>query len=88
MKITFAALLFAGASFASAAPALAEPLVVKPLIDVRLRYEHVDQDGLPREADAVTARIRAGAEFASGDWSLLAEGEATGGAERTLRQRA
>ena len=60
-----------------AAPAFAQPLSVKPIIDTRLRTEHVDQSGLDRDADAVTARIRAGAIFSSGDWSLLAEGEAT-----------
>lgn len=63
-----------------AAPAAAEPLSeveLKPLLDVRLRYAHVDQDRLARNADAVTARGRAGAEIASGDWSLLAEGEGT-----------
>lgn len=60
-----------------AAPAFAQPLSVKPIIDTRLRTEHVDQSGSDRDADAVTARIRAGAIFSSGDWSLLAEGEAT-----------
>ena len=67
------AALLAGA----AAPTLAQPLSVKPMIDTRLRYEHVDQQGFDRDADAVTARIRAGAELSLDDWSLLAEGEAT-----------
>lgn len=56
---------------------MAEPLSVKPLIDARLRYEAVDQAGLSKDAEALTARLRAGAEFTSGDWSLLAEGEGT-----------
>ncbi|MEO6113409.1 MAG: hypothetical protein ABIP07_03035 [Sphingomicrobium sp.] len=72
----FAALLVGGL-LGSATPALAQPLSVKPMIDTRLRYEHVDQQGFDRDAAAVTARIRAGAEFTSGDWSLLSEGEAT-----------
>ena len=60
-----------------AAPGFAQQLSVKPIIDTRLRYEHVDQDGFSRNADAVTARLRAGAELAVDDWSLLADGEAT-----------
>jgi hypothetical protein len=60
-----------------ATPALADPLTLKPLIDARLRYEQVEQDGLPRDADAVTARVRAGIEAKSGDWAVLIESEAT-----------
>ena len=72
MRFACVAVLLAGA----AAPAFAEPLSVKPIIDTRLRYEYVDQD-FDRDADAVTARLRAGAIFSSGDWTLLAESEAT-----------
>lgn len=60
-----------------ASPALADPVKFKPLADARLRYEGVDQDGLPRDASAITARLRGGFEATSGDWSLLAEGEGT-----------
>lgn len=49
----------------------------KPLADVRLRYEFVDQDGPARNANAVTARARTGFELGAGQWSLLAESEAT-----------
>lgn len=63
------------AALAAPAPALGQEL--KPLADMRLRYEHVDQEGLPDEADALTYRIRAGAELKWSDWSLLAEGEGT-----------
>ncbi|PSJ42080.1 alginate export family protein [Allosphingosinicella deserti] len=59
------------------AAAAAEPVTVKPIFDARIRYEHVDQDGLAREADALTTRLRTGAEVASGPWSMLIEGEAT-----------
>jgi hypothetical protein len=63
---------------APAAPATAaEPIRVTPLVDIRLRYEHVEQDGLPRDADALTARLRAGAQAVSGPWSVLVEGEFT-----------
>lgn len=60
-----------------ATPALADPLTLKPFVDARLRYEQVEQDGLPRDADAVTARVRAGIEAKSGDWAVLIESEAT-----------
>lgn len=63
--------------FAGATPAMAKDFEFKPLIDTRLRYESVDQDGLVRDADAVTARMRAGFELKEGDFSFLAEAEAT-----------
>lgn len=59
-----------------ASPAVAEQLA--PIADARLRYEHVDQEGFTDEADALTFRIRAGAELKAKDWSLLAEAEGTG----------
>lgn len=66
------------AAFAAlAAPATAEAQEIKPLFDARARWENVDQDGLSRRASAATFRLRAGAELAVEDWSLLAEGEAT-----------
>lgn len=49
----------------------------KPIVDFRLRYENVDQDGISKEADAVTARLRAGLQLTAGDFSFLAEGEGT-----------
>lgn len=60
-----------------AAPAAAAPLTFKPLIDARLRYENVDQTGIAKEADAVTARVRAGYELSSGPFAFLAEAEGT-----------
>ncbi|HET9460225.1 MAG TPA: alginate export family protein [Sphingomicrobium sp.] len=71
-------------SLAAASPALAaEPaksgdpggFTIKPLIDTRLRYESVDQGAL--DADALTLRVRAGAEAKFGPFSLIAEGEGT-----------
>jgi hypothetical protein len=58
-------------------PALADPVILKPLVDARLRYEHVDQDPLVHDADALTMRIRSGVEAKAGDFTLLAESEAT-----------
>ena len=58
-------------------PAAAQAQEIKPLLDARLRFENVDQHGFSPKADAATFRLRAGAEIAMKDWSLLAEGEAT-----------
>ena len=69
------------ASIALAGPALAgsreesAKLQIKPILDARLRYETVDQGTL--DAEAVTLRLRAGAEAKLGNFSLLAEGEGT-----------
>jgi hypothetical protein len=73
------------APIALAHPALAAPgdpvkigggLSLDPIVDARLRYEHVDTPTL--EADAVTMRIRAGAELKHiSGLSLLAEAEGT-----------
>ena len=60
-----------------AIPVTATAGSIKPIIDARLRYEHVDQDGVPLDAHAVTMRARFGMEASSGDFSLLAEGEGT-----------
>lgn len=62
---------------AIASPLMAEPIKFKPLIDTRLRYENVDQTGIAREADAITARVRAGYELSTGPFSFLAEAEGT-----------
>jgi hypothetical protein len=60
---------------ATAMPAAAQDVTLKPLVDARLRYETVDQDGLPRDADAVTMRIRSGVEADAGAWSALVEAQ-------------
>lgn len=59
------------------APASAQPLAFKPLIDARLRYEHVEQAPIVREAEALTMRVRAGGELSNKSWSFLAEAEGT-----------
>jgi hypothetical protein len=48
---------------------------LRPILDARVRYENVDQPAL--EGDALTLRLRAGAEARLGRFSLLAEGETT-----------
>ena len=65
------------AVLAAAGPACAEDLTLTPLVDGRLRYEHVDQDGLSKNAEALTLRLRAGVQASSGHWSALVEGEGT-----------
>jgi len=64
------AVLLAGA-------ASAQTISIKPLVDLRLRYENVDQGGLSKHADALTFRMRPTVAATFGDWSALAEGEAT-----------
>ncbi|MDT9599891.1 alginate export family protein [Sphingosinicella rhizophila] len=72
-----AAILASATGTAAAAQEAGAPdrVQLKPILDTRLRYESVDQPGL--DADALTLRMRAGAEVRLGSFSLLAEGEAT-----------
>ena len=53
----------------------AQEIAVKPLLDARLRYETTQQDGLPRDAEALTLRVRPGVQLTKGGWSALVEGE-------------
>ncbi|RYD54564.1 MAG: hypothetical protein EOP60_07305 [Sphingomonadales bacterium] len=71
----YAPVLLAG--LAAAGSAHAQDVTIKPSADVRLRYEHVDQDGLARKADALTLRVRPGVTVTRGEWSALIEGETT-----------
>ena len=66
-----AALLLAG--MAAATPAAAQ--TVTPLAEARLRYEQADQDGLARDSDALTLRIRAGVQATSGPLTALVEAQ-------------
>lgn len=68
-------LLLAATLLPCAAPA--QDFTVKPLLDARLRYENVDQDGIARNADALTLGLRPGLQVSDGGWSALVEGEAT-----------
>lgn len=62
---------------ASTKSAYAEEIKVRPLIDTRLRYEHVDQEGLADKADALTLRTRAGVEASNSLFAVLVEAEGT-----------
>lgn len=57
----------------AAAPAAAQTLT--PLADARLRYERVEQDGLPQASDAVTIRVRTGVQAAMGPLSALVQAQ-------------
>jgi hypothetical protein len=83
---TILTLCAAATALALATPAWAKPgdpvaigegMSLDPIVEGRLRWEHVDQDNINLDADAVTMRMRAGAELKSGDFSVLAEGEGT-----------
>jgi hypothetical protein len=80
------ALLAAVSSLAFASPALAkvgDPIAIAngvtfdPILAATLRYEMVDQATIADSADALTLRVRFGAEFKSNGFFLLAEGEGT-----------
>jgi hypothetical protein len=77
--LTSAAVLAAlGASAAQADgfPVIGAVRESKPIIDLRLRSESVDQDGMARDAEALTLRARLGFETGKAwNTSLLAEGD-------------
>lgn len=56
-------------------PASPDRVQVSPILEARARYETVDQGAL--DAEALTVRLRGGAEARLGRFSLLAEGEGT-----------
>lgn len=57
----------------AAMPATAQ--TVKPLAEARLRYEHVEQDGLASDSDALTLRVRAGVQASRGPLTTLVEAQ-------------
>lgn len=60
----------------AAGPALAAEIPGDVIVDARLRYETVDQDGFPEDAQALTLRTRLGYETpAWRGFKLLVEGE-------------
>ncbi|MET0309068.1 MAG: alginate export family protein [Sphingomonas sp.] len=68
-------LLAAMAGLLTCGAAQAQDVTFKPIADARLRYELVDQDGLPNQAGALTLRLRPGVIASAGKWSALVEGE-------------
>jgi hypothetical protein len=60
-----------------ASAASAQDIRLTPIVDARLRWEEVDQADIPRDAEAVTARIRSGFKADAGPFQALVEAEAT-----------
>ena len=69
--------VIAAAAMAAGGQTHAQEIALNPLADARARFEHVEQNGLPLDADALTIRVRAGVEARSGLWSALIEGQGT-----------
>ncbi len=67
---------FAIASVLAVHPVLAQNTTSGPTLDLRYRYENVDDDAFARNANAHTLRARLGYRWvASPRWSVFAEGE-------------
>lgn len=69
--------LLPAALLVAAGPAYAQEIVLKPVGEARLRYETVNQDGIARDADALTMRVRGGLSATSGPWSATAQAQGT-----------
>ncbi|WP_088183405.1 alginate export family protein [Sphingobium sp. Z007] len=76
-NIIISAAVLAVAGTAMSTPVRAQEFTLKPVAEARLRYEQVDQDGLAKEADALTVRARAGLIATSGALSATVVGQAT-----------
>lgn len=68
--------LMLACALAPTAPTVQADDAVKSEWELRLRHEHVEDDAFRRDADATTARLRAGLRFYLGrGWNALIEGE-------------
>jgi len=76
-KIIATVAVLAVAGSAMSAQVCAQEFTLKPVAEARLRYEHVDQDGLAEEAEAQTLRARAGLIATSGALSATVVGQGT-----------
>lgn len=74
MKKIVAAMLAVGAMAAHGMAARADPVTLQPLIDLRSRYEEVQQAGIAKDAQAVTTRLIMGVQASDGPVTLIAEG--------------
>lgn len=74
-KVTAAALAVGGVVCAHCAQA--QKISVKPVAEARVRYEHVDQDGIAAKADALTVRVRGGAQATGGALSATVVAQGT-----------
>lgn len=78
----FGKTICAAAAVCAASAGHAQAIELQPLVDARVRWESVDQRGMPKNADAVTLRVRSGVTGTVGAWSALVESEATIGIVR------
>ncbi|MEH3102619.1 MAG: alginate export family protein [Sphingomonas phyllosphaerae] len=69
--------LFCALMLTPAGAAWAQETSVTPIANVRLRFEAISQDGIPRNADALTVRARPGVIVKRDAVSAVVEGEAT-----------
>ncbi len=69
-------LMMTVACVAVAGPACAEPVALTPIVELRARYETVEQDGLPHPSgDELSIRGRLGVSAASGPLSAIVIGQ-------------
>ncbi len=54
---------------------LAQEVEITPIIEARLRHEHVDELSFAEASDAITTRLRLGAQASSGEWSATVIGQ-------------
>lgn len=84
-RLTASGIAAAVALAATAAPAqdfgapvpIGEGVTLDPIFAARVRYETVDQGTIAENADAVTARVRAGLELKASGFAVLGEVEST-----------
>ena len=68
--LSLTAMLASSAVFAEEATSFAEAIASgKAGVNVRARYEHVDQDNISDKADALTARLRV--NYKTGQWNNI-----------------
>ena len=67
--------LLLATALVAAGPACAQSITLKPLVDARTRYETVDQNGIAKDAHALTFRLRTGVEAMSGRLSAIVEAQ-------------
>lgn len=65
------------AGLAAAGTASAQEVKLTPLVEARLRYEHVEQDGLADDADALTIRARGGVRAEAGAFTGTVQAQGT-----------
>lgn len=73
LPLRAACILFAGGL---CQPAIADEIELQPLVDARLQLETLKVDSLPQTSEALTFRIRGGAQATRGRWTARFEAQA------------